>query len=229
MKYVVFIAIVILLIMTSCDTRTSEEGSLLEYEKSFKEQSDNHFNEYLDSTTNIYSNFKYHVAFDAPDRWSTDAGLSEHTIFRAYQPDSNLVFSINVIELNIQRSIHKETPDIWKMYQSNKEQMDYPFVTLIEKQFQTTVTNHKVSKSYIRGNPAIKRFLRYNERHLDYEVNMTSISYQTLVNNLTFTFTLNIPTLYYQMNQEYYGNIFLNISFLKDTETLNKLMNKSLK
>ena len=157
MKYVLMIAVATMLVLHSCDTEVSVEGNLHQYEKSFKEQSDSRFNEYLDSTTNIYSNFKYHVAFDAPDRWNTDAGLSEHTIFRAYQRDSNLVFSINVIELNIQKSINKETPDIWELYQRNKEQMDYPLVTLIEKQFQTKVTNHKVSKSYIRGNAAIKR------------------------------------------------------------------------
>jgi hypothetical protein len=226
MKYVLFIAIVILLIVTSCDTRTSEEGSLLEYKESFKEQPGNHFNEYLDSTTNIYSNFKYHVAFDAPDTWKADAGLSEHTIFRAYQPDSNLVFSINVIELQTSKSLSAKAPDIWEMYQSNKNQMDHAFITLIEKQFKTIVTNHIASKSYIRGNGAIKRSLSYDERHLDYEYNMTSISYQTFVNNLTFTFTFNIPTLYFDMNQNYYESMFLNVSFLKDTETLDGLLNK---
>ncbi|MBN2893194.1 MAG: hypothetical protein JXL97_15090 [Bacteroidales bacterium] len=194
------------------------------FEKSFKEQENKAFSEHLDSTTNIYSNFKYHVAFDAPDNWKTDAGVSEHTIFRAYQPDSLLTFSINVVELKSENNEKNQEIDFWEFYQKNKEQMDYPFTTVLEKQLKTTINNFVCTKSYLQNNICLRRELSYSIKNLDYEYDVKNISLQTLIGDFTYTFGLTIPSLFYNQTPEYYDNLFQKIYFLKDGELLNDII-----
>lgn len=193
-------------------------------EKSFKEQKSKSFNEYLDSTTNIYSNFKYQVAFDAPDNWKTDAGISEHTIFRTYQIDSSLTFSINVIELKFDENGRKSTPDIWEYYQNHKDQMDLPLITSIEEQLKTKVNDFNCQHSYIKNNSCLKRKYNYKIRDLDNEYSLTIISYQTYRSDFTYTFTLNIPTIFYNEKPGYYDTFFRNVYFLKDGERLDEIL-----
>ncbi|MBW8331292.1 MAG: hypothetical protein K0M40_04655 [Prolixibacteraceae bacterium] len=198
-------------------------------EKSFKEQQSQSLYEYLDSTTNIYSNFKYHVAFDAPDDWKTDAGVSKHTIFRAFQPDSSLTFSINVIEIQLNENERDRKIDIWDFYQKNKEQMDYPFTKSIEEQLNTKVNNFTCQKSYIKNNICLKRKFNYTVKDLDLEYDVLTISYQTFITEFTYTFSLNIPKILYDENPEYYESFFRNVYFLKDGERLDNVIKESLK
>lgn len=223
MKFLI-ISIVTFCLLFSCTYNNSNTKETIDFEKSFKEQKTETFDEYLDSTTNIYSNFKYHVAFDAPNNWNTDAGVSEHTIFRTFQPDSSLTFSINVIEMQLNENEKSKKIDIWDFYQKNKTQMDYPFTTLIEEQLNTKVKDFSCQKSYIKNNACLKRKLHYKVRDLNLEFDILIISYQAFINEFTYTFTLNIPKIFYDEKPEYYEAFFRNVYFLKDGERLDDIL-----
>ena len=216
--------LVIISFLISCHSNKTEKNKSNDFEKSYKEEKGEGFTEYLDSTTNIYSNFRYHVAFDGPNNWKTDAGVSEHTIFRTYQSDSTQTFSINVIELNFEENEKKSTIDIWEFYKNHKEQMDYPFTTLIEEQLKTKVNDFSCEHSYIKNNSCLKRKFNYNIRDLDIEYNVTIISYQTYIDGFTYTFSLNIPTVFYNEKREYYDALFTNVYLLKDGERLDEIL-----
>lgn len=222
----IIISISILSLLFSCKVNNSNKENLSNFEKSFKEEKGEGFTEHLDSTTNIYSNFKYHVAFDAPDNWMTDLGVSEHTIFRTFQPDSSTTFSINVIEQKLSESEKKN--DIWELYQQYKEQFDYQIRTTLEKQLNTKMENLVSHKSYLRNNVSLRRKYNYKIKDLDYEYDVTNISYQTLIGDFTYTFTLSIPTIFYEEKPEFYNNLFRSIYFLKDGELLEETIRKSL-
>lgn len=49
---------------------------------------------------NKYSNHHYNLAIDFPDDWQHDRGLSDYTLFRAFQRDSGLTMSLIVIPLH---------------------------------------------------------------------------------------------------------------------------------
>ena len=134
----IIIAITILSLLLSCTVNNSNKVNSSYFEKSFKEEKGEGFIEHLDSTTNISSNFRYNIAFDAPDNWKIDAGVSEHTIFRTFQPDSSMTFSINVIEQKLNES---EKIDIWELYQKYKEQFDNQFRTTLETQLNSKMEN----------------------------------------------------------------------------------------
>lgn len=202
------------------------------FKKSLKQQknegtlSDNI--EYFDSINNLYSNFKYRVAFDAPNHWKNDAGVSEHKIFRSYCADSAITFSINVNEINItiEEKKEMESMDIWEFYQNNKNKMDYPYRVILSKQINSEIKDYKVSKTFLKKQVAIRRSFNYLFRQLDFEYEYTSIIYQTTIDNLIFTFGLDVPTMFYNINAEYYENLFMNISFLANKEDLNTYINK---
>ena len=222
-------SIIFIIAITSCQEKKKEGNISDGFEKSYKEQKDNKTlpenTEHFDTLSNIYANFKYRVAFDAPNDWASDDGVSEHTIFRTYQADSAITFSINVIE--IQDSQNSNTrPDIWELYQANKEQMDYPYKEIIPKQFKSEVKDFVAKKSYIKNQLSLKRSFSYMVRELDSEYSNTSIVYQTYLDKFTYTFNLDVPTIFYSENPEYYENLFLNVYFLLNKEDFNNFMNQ---
>ena len=214
--------------MSSCQ-EVKKKGDITDgFEKSYKEQKEAGLlpqnSEHLDSTTNIYSNYKYNVAFDAPDNWVTDTGVNEHTIFRTYEADSAITFMINVIEVKLSEG-NKGISDIWEFYQENREKMDYPYRVLIPEQFNTTVEDFKASKSYIKNQLSIKRSFNYMVREMDYEYSNTSIMYQTFIDKFTYTFGLDVPTMFYDENPDYYEDLFSKIYFLNNKDKLNQFLN----
>jgi hypothetical protein len=221
MKNILFLLTFITL--ASCKTTKNEKDVTDYFEKSFKEQKDlklsTEHTEHFDSINNLYSNYKYKVAFDAPNNWSTDTGVSEHTIFRTFQPDSAITFVINVVELKVPKN--EKAPDIWEMYQNQKDKMDYSIKVLIPEQFNTTVNDFEASKTYLKNRTTLKRKFSYLVRELDTEYSNTSIVYQTLINNLSYTFSLDVPTMFYEEKPEYFESLFLKIYFLLNNNNNN--------
>lgn len=212
-------------VLNACSSNKGEKKLLNDFEKSFKEEKGEGFIEHFDSISNVYSNFRYHVAFDAPDNWRTDVGVSEHTIFRAFQSDSSMTFSINVIE---QKSSETENEsNIWELYQRDKEQMDFQVRTTLENQLNSKLENYVSQKTHLRNNVSLMRKFNYKTRHMGYEYDLTNTIIQTLIGDFTYTFTLSIPKIYYDVNPEFYDNIFLNVYFLKDGELLDEVIKKS--
>jgi len=216
--------------LASCQENKKKTDVTDDFEKSYKEQKDSDLlpehTEHFDSINNLYSNFKYKVAFDGPNHWASDAGVSEHTIFRTFQPDSAITFAINVIELKV--SENEKAPDIWEMYQTQKEKMDYPFKVLIPKQFNSKVEDFIASKTYLKNKTTLKRKFKYLVRELDLEYYNTSIVYQTLIDNLSYTFSLDVPTMFYDKNPNFYDSLILNVSFLYGKDNVNKYLNVNL-
>jgi hypothetical protein len=229
MKYYILTFFLVVLFI-SCNSKNSKSKDIDSgFEKSFKEQEVNSFKEHLDSTSNIYSNFKYNVAYDGPDKWKFDNGVSEHTIYRTFEPDSAITFSINVIEIKKNTIKKKKDVTIWSLYQENKEQMDRPLTKLLEEQLNTKVEGFRATKAYLKNNVALRRSLNYMIRNLDYEYSNTSIQYQVLIDNLTFTFGLDVPTIFYEEKPYHFEELFNNVYFLKKGERLNQLMEEQRK
>lgn len=223
----ILLLLTFILLLASCKA-TKKENEVTDYfEKSDKEQKDlklsPEYTEHFDSINNLYSNYKYKVAFDAPNHWSSDAGVSEHTIFRTFQPDSAITFVINVVELKVPKN--EKAPDIWEMYQNQKDKMDYSIKVLIPEQFNTTVNDFEASKTYIKNRTTLKRKFSYLVRELDMEYSNTSIVYQTLINNLSYTFSLDVPTMFYEEKPEYFESLFLRIFFLLNKNDINNKSN----
>lgn len=205
----------------SCNKNSSIKANDVSFEKSYKELKKENmveFTEFLDSVTNVYSNYKYYVSFDAPDNWKTDMGVSKHTIFRAYEYDSAISFSINVIDVKIENSVD----NIWELYKKNKEAMDSPLILVLTKQLNSEIYGLQAEKSYISNHLSLKRIFNYMIRELDFEYENTCIMHQVRVNDFTFTFSLHIPTEFFKKKPDYYNKMFLNIRFLNNEEIMKE-------
>jgi len=219
------VIISIFLLWISCNSNKSVSKQIdNDFGKSFKEDKGEEFNVHLDSLTNIYSNFKYHVAFDAPDNWKTDVGVSEHTVFRTFQKDSSITFSINVIDMNLTNNKLNSFEDIWDFYQKNKEQLDTPIISFFENQMNTNIKGYNCKKVFIKNKVCLKRMFYYKVKNLDLEYNIQTVSYQTFINDWSLTFTLSIPKIFYDENQNHWEMLFNNIYFLKNSEKIHKLL-----
>jgi len=221
-----FLCLVMIFCLYSCNQK--KEGNSNDFLDSFKKlKVDGKIIdevEHMDSINKIYSNYKYHLSFDGPNNWEFDMGVSQHTIYRTYQPDSILTFTVNVIEY--ETDIDENSYDIWEVYQKNKGQMDKHLIDLIEYQSKSKIENFESSKVFIKNKGLLRRSFKYVVRDLNSEYYLTHIVLQTFSDNITFSFSLSVPTVYYDNNTDYYENIFRGIYFLKDTEKLNELMKK---
>jgi len=199
-------------LLISCNSTNTENP--IKFGPSYKEMEHQGLNEYLDTVRNIYSNYLYHVAFDAPDNWKIDRGVARHTIFRAYESDSSITFSINVIEET--SSAFNDGLDIWQRYSRDRNRVNQIYISGFERQFDSRIENFSCQRSYIRNRVCLKVMFNTMFRSLDYEYEMTHIFYQTNIRNLIYTFGVSLPSLYYQENPEYYELLFSKIYFLRD-------------
>lgn len=168
--------------------------------------------EHTDSLKNVYSNYEYFISFDAPDDWAIDSGVSKHTIFRAFQKDSAITFSINVVSPNI--SYDEEEITIWDLYDKIGEQIEIQFKQGYERQLNSKLYNYKLERTYLKNNKSVKRSFTSNFNDLNVEYVNKSIVYQTIKNKLSYTFSLDVPNMYYVENPDYYESIFRDIYFL---------------
>lgn len=186
------------------------------FKESFKERKahskEQDLKEYLDTSKNIYSNYEYSVSFNGPDNWKSDQGVSEHTIYRTYNLDSAITFAINVIELNT--SSASNAKNMWDYYIEDKAKLDNPYLDVIRTQLNTEPENYEVSKVYIKNNVGLRRYVEYKVRDQDYEYYNTVISQQVLIKNITYTFSLDLPTVFYKGRKPYFDNLFSSINFL---------------
>ena len=67
--------------------------------------------EFYDSSTKVFSNYKYGFSFKLHKNWDYDNGVGLLTVFRTFQKDSGIGLSINVME-----SIEKKVPSLHKIY-----------------------------------------------------------------------------------------------------------------
>lgn len=212
-----------------CSTSCKQKGTINsdEFSDSFKKlKSDGKLIEeveHMDSINKIYSNYKYHIAFDGPNNWEFDFGVSQHTIYRTYQPDSLITFALNVIENETKMDEGSIKP--WELYQENSELMNKPFIELIEYQKNTKIENFIAEKVYIKNKEFLRRSFKYFTRDLDMEYYTTHIVLQTFSDNITLTFSLSTPTFIYERRKDYFESIFGGIYLLKDTEKLNQFIN----
>jgi len=102
-RRIYFFSIVVWLLFEQCQNTPNKE---IYFKPSFKElinssSGDAGFEEFYNSSTRIYSNYRYGFAFKWPSGCTIDRGFSEHTIIRGVQEDSAISFSINVFEIKV--------------------------------------------------------------------------------------------------------------------------------
>jgi len=167
--------------------------------------------EHLDTIRNIYSNFIFAVSVDLPDHWVVDQGISRHTILRCYDQDSAITFSINVIP-NDTRGIS----NIWDILDS--DELDYRNLIMNElnKQFQIEIEHFMIRKSFLQNYRAIRNYFERDENNGEFKITYSTIQYQILKKNRIYTFSLTLPTLFYNDSPEYYESYFDKVMFLRE-------------
>jgi len=204
-------------ILYSCN-RTNSEKNNSEFSKSYKKQiidgdiiKDKV--EYFDKETRLYSNFKYAIAYKETKNWTIDYGASQYTIFRAYEVDSGYTFSINVIELGLASSKSLQNTHTLIDTEEKLIAMKANYISEL-KGVNITPIDYNLKKSYIKNFPAIKSTYKYIERQTDFEYEVYVISYQVERAGNMYTFTLISPYMFYEINPQYYEDIFLYINLL---------------
>lgn len=226
--YILGVSLILIIVLITIGKSKNERSILNEdnflqkdgtnYEKSYKQQKkekDIGFTENLDSILNIYSNYKYEVSFNGPDNWKSDMGVSEHTIYRTYELDSGLTFSINVIEPKLSDNFKSRKISIWEVYDNNPLDYKNRHKQMLENQTNSKIRNFNLVKIYLKNEPSLRVYFEDTRRDIDYEYDVVNIVYSTFRNNYTYTFSLGVPKIFYDNNSDYYHKLFYGIHFLK--------------
>ncbi len=206
-KYLNFILII--LTLASC----KENPKINELKDSYKRQKENldlkGKTDSFDSVNNIYSNYKYCVAYDAPKNWIRDNGVSEHTILRTFDKDSSIGIVINVIESN-----YSPNKNIWDIYDENTIQLESQFKQFIQTRINSQIKKYSVEKTFIKNIPSLKRKFTHTIKDSDLAYDNVNIIQQSIRGKYFYTFSIFVPKMFYDNNPEHYDNLFLNLYFL---------------
>ena len=72
---------------------------------------------------------------------------------------------------------------------------------------------YNLKKSYLKNFPAIKTTYVYTQRQDDFEYDVFVLAYQIERQGNMYTFTLAVPNMFYEINPQYFQDVFLNINF----------------
>ena len=182
-----------------------------DFAPSFKEQNtSSDFVEHLDSTTLIYSNFKYGFSIDFPDNWDIDRGMAEHTIIRAAQKDSLFLFMVNVVETKDTKS------DIstWLLWDNKSFNMKEKYISSMKKSLNMDINNISTRKIYVSNNEAIEIKFTYLVKEIDFQYEMQSVFYYILRNPYTYTIGIKAPKMFYDENPERFNHLITQFGFI---------------
>ncbi|MFW9878804.1 MAG: hypothetical protein ACFFG0_37470 [Candidatus Thorarchaeota archaeon] len=204
--------IVITIILFVKQYRVNNPPDNSDFEPSFKESNlQGNKVEHLDSTTMVYSNFKYGFAMDFPNNWSIDRGVSEHTIIRAGQMDSAISFSINVIELNDMES----DISIWTLWDNKAMGLEENYRNALPKLVNSEIYNFNPRKVYISNREAIEIKFNYLVREVDTEYEMQCLFYSIYKIPFTYTIGIHVPKLFYDNYPDRYNYMINNFVLMK--------------
>jgi hypothetical protein len=208
-------------ILVSCNETKKQSKEEKYLKESYKEQKSkglvSEHSENLDTLTNIYSNYKYLISFDAPDNWKIDYGTAKHSIFRGNDPELALTFSIIVAEPKYDEEFKL---DAWELHQKSKLLQEKETIEMIKTQYNTNIQNYKAEKSYIKNFVSSKKSFDFIIRSSNLEYVNHTIVHQVNRNNFIYTFTEHVPKVVYDKNPDYFENIFNNITFSANPELI---------
>jgi len=188
------------------------------FEDSYKRQIqlgkiDKSKSEYYDTSSRIFSNFKYGFSIKVPENWEQDNGRGMLTVFRTYNEDYGVSMSINILEFKGDKN---NIPSIHQIYNGlGKDKLKQMMRQKIENS-GVKIKEMDITKESFKGIPS----LLLNNKTLDYtiddlEVEYTSISHQFWRNKYQFTIDVTLPTYYYDLNKKYYDDLPKEINFLQ--------------
>lgn len=210
-----YILVLIVIITVSCSGQMGNKKNSNDFRPSYKEIITTNpdsvgFIDYYDSTSNLYSNFKYGFSIKFPRDWSIDKGVSEHTVIRGYQEDYAAAFSVNVIEVDVESTT---SFSMWKYYDENKTIFESQFRSGIENLLKSEINDYRVKKVYIQNNEALQRDFAYNLKHLDTEIQMKGIMYQITKVPFTYTIGLHVPLIFYDEDPDRFDSLINGFMF----------------
>jgi hypothetical protein len=163
----------------------------------------------IDSTNRIYSNYKYGIAFKETRGWSLDYGVGQYTILRAYQNDSAISFSINVIETDLSKDI-----DMHQVIELNGVEKYTEQLRKDLSRGYTDIFDMKVEKTYFKNMPASKVTFKYKYRSENETYIMNLLMYQFVKGKNIISCGINSLDLLFQRNQNPFDPVFDNDSIL---------------
>jgi hypothetical protein len=215
MKKIVTIAILLFSFVTSAQTKPNGKMFKKSYKEKVLNKQETEFSEFFDPKNNLYSNYRYGLSFDAPNNWKKDYGVSEHTIFRAFEQDSAISFFINVLEFKDELA-KKDEKNIWEIYSEDKIKFDTIFTKTHSKSLKTEIYNFKVTKSYIDNNVSLKITFSTITKELDYEYETYYLIHQLYRNNKMISFGCTVPILIFNLDKIYFEELFLKIRLFEE-------------
>ena len=163
---------------------------------------------------NKYSNHYFNVATDFPDNWEVDRGMSEYSLFRAYQSDSALSLAISAVptEANNEGGSTFNNP-LDRM--NSMANGDYKSFLLNQLKRNTTseIYDFQLSEERIRSDNFLVHSYKYDETVDNMVIPFYSIAYQTILWNVVYTIGYSGPLAFY--DQRVMDEVLDRTNFIK--------------
>ena len=163
--------------------------------------------EFYDSSSNIFSNFKYGFSYEKPKNWDYDNGRGLITVYRTMVIDSGISFTINVLESKnkVNMSPHDMLDGL------GFEEYKTQYINRIGEK----PTFFNIEKTFFKNSPTLKQTVILKQREEDFEYEIYNYGLIFWKKNIQYTIGITLPYVYYQLNSDYYDSLFYEFNFLQ--------------
>jgi hypothetical protein len=163
---------------------------------------------------NKYSNHYFNVVTDFPDNWEVDRGMSEYSLFRAYQADSALSLAISTVPIESENEgsniFHNPLDRMNSM--ANGDYRSF-LMNQLKKNTSSDIYDFQLSEEKIRSDNFLVHSYKYDETVDNMVIPFYSISYQTILWNVVYTIGYSGPLAFY--DQRLMDEVLDRTNFIK--------------
>jgi len=216
-NFYIFIGFIIILIGYSFFTqyRANKSFKSNDFEASWKENQTNgevKYSEKIDTINMIYSNYKYGIAIDFPDKWKLDKGVSEYSLIRGLSKDSGITFNITVVEVKDA----KLDANMWQIWDKNELGSKDVIKQSLSKMVNSKIQKFTDRKVYVDNLEGIEVRFTYGLKYPDGQYDVQGIVYWVYIMPYTYTMGIQVPKMFFEKNPDWYNSLINNVVFRKN-------------
>jgi len=167
----------------------------------------------FDTINNIYTNSYYKIGFDGPDDWKSDFGIGEKIIYRTYNKQFGVTFSILVDEF---KKNQEKFDNSWELYIENQEKFENAMKDASERTINSKVNSFKVRKGILKNRISTITTFDFQLKSITENIEFKSITHQIYRKKNILTFSLVLPIEVYKTDPNTFEHLFNNVYFLDE-------------
>jgi hypothetical protein len=152
---------------------------------------------------NKYSNYYFNIVSDFNNTWQHDRGVSEYAIFRTINLDSAISIALIAVPINLEIDDSKKSNESFQnspletMNSMHKGNYKNYLIQQLDSSSHIDIYEFELKEKKVRSTNYLIHSYKYDEVTEGIKIPFIAVGYQTILWNVTYTFSLSCPLMFY--------------------------------